>query len=464
MSDFSGLSSAITGLNAHRRRIDIISQNIANVETPGYHRQVTDLQSLSSGGSGLFSGPAGAHGGVEASVSRRWDQILDSNAKNERSRTSSLEAQAAAMTSLEANIGSFSSGGLAGRLQELFNGFDDLANNPKDLAVRNVVLGNADAVASAINLEAATIDNAHESAVERATAFVGQVNSLAAGIAELDRSITAGVASGNDPNGLIDNRDRMATELAGLTDLNVGYEMDGQIRLSLNGHNLVSDGQFRPVKIASIADPALAPLGYQRYEIQSDNGRTLDLRGGAIHGTLITANDLVPQQRRALDDVANSIASSVNVLHAAGTALDGTTGNNLFDPTSITAHTFTVSVDVAGQPLKLAASDGSGALNNSIASAIADLGTDPTGPAAEHAELLASLGNRVRLLTNSAETAALASGRADQVLQSEVGVSLDEELADLVSAQRAYEASARMISAIDGMLDTLINRTGLVGR
>ncbi len=66
--------------------------------------------------------------------------------------------------------------------------------------------------------------------------------------------------------------------------------------------------------------------------------------------------------------------------------------------------------------------------------------------------------------TNSAETAALASGRADEALQSEVGVSLDEELADLVAAQRAYEASARMISTIDGMLDTLINRTGLVGR
>ena len=464
MSGFSGLSTAVTGLNAHRKRIDIISQNIANVETPGYHRQVADLESISSGRSGLFSGPAGSHGGVEASVSRRWDQILDTNAKNERSRTSSLEAQAAAMTSLESNIGSFSSGGLSGRLQELFNGFDDLANNPSDLAVRNVVLGNADAVASVINLEAATIDNAHQGAVERVTAFVDQLNSLAAGIAELDRNITAGVASGDDPNGLIDSRDRMATELAGLTDLNVGYEMDGQIRLSLNGHNLVSDGQFRPVKIAVTADPALASLGYQRYEIQSDSGRTLDLRGGAIHGTLITANDLVPEQRRALDDVANSIALSVNVLHAAGTALDGTTGNNVFDPASTTAHTFALSADVAGQPLKLAASDGSGALNNSVASAIADLGTDPTGPAAEHAELLAGLGNRVRLLNNSAETAALASGRADQVLQSEVGVSLDEELADLVSAQRAYEASARMISAIDGMLDTLINRTGLVGR
>ena len=464
MSSFSGLSTAITGLNAHRKHIDVISQNIANVETPGYHRQVAELSSLGSGRSGLFSGPAGEHGGVEASVSRRWDQILDGNAKNERSRTSSLEAQAAAMTSLEANIGSFSGGGLSDRLQELFNGFDDLANNPSDLAVRNVILGNADAVASAINLEAATVDNAHQSAVERATVFVDQLNSLAASIAELDQNIAGGVASGSDPNGLIDSRDRMATELAGLTDLNVGYEADGQIRLSINGHNLVSDGQFRPVQLVSVADPALTPLGYQRYEVQSGNGRTLELRGGAIHGTLVTANDLVPQQRRDLDDVANSIASTVNALHAGGTGLDGTTGNNLFDPASTTAHSFAVSVDVIGEPLKLAASDGSGALNNSVASSIADLATDPTGPAAEHAEMLAGLGNRVRLLTNSAETAALASGRADEVLQSEVGVSLDEELADLVSAQRAYEASARMITTIDGMLDTLINRTGLVGR
>ncbi len=464
MSSFAGLSTAITGLNAHRKRIDIISQNISNIETPGYHRQVVELSSLGSGRTGIFSGSAGSHGGVETSVSRRWDQILDGNAKNERSRSSSLEAQAEAMSSLEANIGSFSGGGLAGRLQELFNGFDDLANNPNDSAVRNVILGNADSVASAINLEAATIDNAHQSAVERATVFVDQVNSLSASIAQLDKDITGGVASGDDPNGLIDTRDRLATELAGLTDLNVGYETDGQIRLSINGHNLVSDGQFRPIQLVSTGDPALAPLGYQRYEVQSESGRTLDLQGGAIHGTLITANDLVPQQRRALDDVANTVATTVNALHAGGTGLDGTTGNNLFDPASTTAHTFAVSIDVIGQPLKLAASDGSGALNNSVASEIANLATDPNGPAAEHAEMLAGLGNRVQLLTNSAETAALASGRAYEVLQSEVGVSLDEELADLVSAQRAYEASARMISTIDGMLDTLINRTGLVGR
>lgn len=464
MSDFSGLSTAVSGLNAHRRRIDIISQNISNVDTPGYHRQVTELRSIHVGRAGLFAGPPGEHGGVDTSVTRRWDQILDTNAKNERSRASSLEQQADALSGLEDRIGSFTSGGLAGRLQTMFNGFDDLANDPNDLAVRNVVLGNAEAVASAINLEGAAIDTARQEAVERASKFVDELNGLASSIAELDRNIIAGVATGDDPNGLIDQRDRLATELAGLADVQVGYETDGQIRMSLNGHNLVSDGQWRPIQLASAPDAALAPLSYERYSVQSDSGRPLELRGGAIHGALTAANDLIPEQRVALDAVAASIVTSVNALHVTGTGLDGSTGNNLFEPTGTTAISLAVSGDVAGQPLRLAASDGSGQLDNSVARSLAQLGTDPTGPSALHAEVLTGLGNRVRLLNSSADTAALASGRADDALQSEVGVSLDEELADLVSAQRAYEASARMISAIDGMLDTLINRTGLVGR
>ncbi len=326
------------------------------------------------------------------------------------------------------------------------------------------MLGNAESVASALNLEGAAIDTAHQGAAERAGALVQQLNGLASGIAELDRNIVAGVAGGDDPNGLIDQRDRLATELTGLVNVELNYESDGQVRLSLNGHNLVSDGQWRPVELASAPDPALAPFGYQRLSLQSDNGRNLELRSGSIHGVLTVANELVPQQRAALDAVAVDIATTVNALHTAGTGLDGSTGNNLFDPAGTNALTFALSADVAGQPRRLAASDGSGVLDNSVALGIAALATDPNGPSSNHAQMLTDLGNRVRLLTNSADAAALASGRADQALQSEVGVSLDEELADLVSAQRAYEASARMISAIDEMLDTLINRTGLVGR
>ena len=114
MSDFSALNAAVSGLYAHRKRIDIISQNVANAETPGYHRQVTELRAVESGQPGLHSGSPGEYGGVESSVSRRWDQILDSNAKKERGRAASLDSQAEAMRAIEANIGAFGESGLAG--------------------------------------------------------------------------------------------------------------------------------------------------------------------------------------------------------------------------------------------------------------------------------------------------------------------------------------------------------------
>ena len=464
MTDFAALNAAVSGLHAHTKRIDVISQNIANLDTPGYHRQVTDLESVSSGRSGLFSGPPGEYGGVQASVRRQWDQILDGNAKREHGRASSLDEQAGALGALEAQIGSLADGGLADRLQTLFNGFDDLANNPKDLAVRNVVLGDAEAVASVMNTEAVTIDIERQSSVDRAATYVDQLNGLAATIADLDRNIAAGVVTGDDPNGLIDQRDRLATELAGLVDAQIHYETDGQIRVSVDGHNLVGDGHWSPIRLTSAPDATLTPLGYERVSLETEAGRPIRLHSGAIHGSLAAANDLLPEQRRELDAIAVSLTTAVNALHVTGTGLDGVAGRNLFDPAATTALTFAVSADVAGEPSRLAASDGSGPLDNTVARGLAELGTDPTGPAAQHGEMLAALGNRVRLLDNAHETASLASGRADEALQNEVGVALDEELADLMSAQRAYEASARMISAIDEMLDTLINRTGLVGR
>ncbi len=464
MSDFSALNTAITGLYAHRQRIDVIGENIANIDTPGYHRQVTELTAISTQRPGLFSGSGGEHGGVSASVNRRWDELLENSARQEQSRASSLETQAGTLERLETEIGSLDAGGLADRLQKLWDAFDDLANDPKDLAVRNVVLGNAEAVASTINNESSVIDAGRGAAVDQAKVLVTQINQLSSSIALLDKSIVAGVAAGNPPNGLIDQRDARISELASMVDVQVAHQETGQVRISIGGHNLVADGQQRNIELLQTPDTALGGLGYQRVSVVTPNGTQLNIAGGSLHGTISVANDLMPEQRRALDGVAASIVSTVNALHMAGAGLDGSTGFALFDPAGTTAATMAVSVDLRSNPERLAASDGSAALDNKVALALAALGTDPNGPTALHTDMLTTLGNRVRTISDRARTASLASGRAAGLNQAAVGVNLDEELADLVSAQRSYEASARMISAIDEMLDTLINRTGLVGR
>ncbi len=463
MSDFSALNAAVTGLQSHRKRIDVISENIANINTPGYHRQVTNLTSIATGRQGLFSGRPGEHGGVEARVIRRFDNLLDSRAKREQSRAGSLQAQATAMTQLEDRIGPLSEG-LAGRLQQLWNAFDDVANDPGDLAVRSVAIGSATAVAEELNHEAAIIDEAHRDATSAAQYTVDRINELSANIAELDRNIIAGSSTQQEPHGLIDLRDRLASELSAFVDIQVTYRPHGELTISVNGHNLVADGRAQRIELAPTPDASLAPLGYDRLEVTNPSGRVLNITGGSLHGTLAVANDLVPEQHRALDGIATSLLTSVNAAHQAGSGLDGSTGNSLFDPAGTTAGTFAVSADVLGNPQKIAASDGSGALDNSVALSLASLGTDQNGPSAVHADMLAVLGNRVRSLTDRADAAEAGSARAEAAHQAAVGVSLDEELADLVTAQRAYEASARMVNAIDEMLDTLVNRTGLVGR
>ena len=463
MTGFSALNAAITGLNAHRQRIDVISENIANIGTPGYHRQLTDLTPVGNGRAGLFSGPAGQHGGVDASVRRRWDSLLESNVNRQQSKASSLGAQAAAMANLEGELGALG-GGLAAKLQALWDGFDDLANNPDDTAVRNVVLGSASAVAAALNRDGQSIDAARNNAASNAETLVGRINELASAIAELDTSVLAGAAGGNPPSGVLDQRDRLITELSGLINIDVVYQQNGQAHLSVDGHNLVSNGQSQDVQFTTSADPALGALGYERVSLATPSGRVLNPTGGMLHGALQLTNDVIPEQRIALDEVAASIVTTVNALHEAGTGLDGSTGNSLFDPAGITAGSFAVSADVAGQPDRLAASDGSGLLDNSVALALAALGTDPNGPSSVQADFIANLGNRVKTLSDRSETASLGAQYAQNVNQSQVGVNLDEELADLVTAQRAYEASSRMISAVDEMLDVLINRTGLVGR
>ena len=463
MSDFSTLNTAATGLYAHQRRIEVIGENIANMETPGYHRQTTHLSALDTYQPGLFAGAERRHGGVTAEVNRRWDELLDTNAKRERGRSASLETQASELGAVEAELGTLGEG-LAARFQELWNSFDDVANSPDDLAVRSVVLGNAEAVAAGLRRQGETLDGRRISTIENIRDAVGHANQLSARIAELDQTIAATNAAGGVPSGALDERDRLASELIGLTGSEISYNELGQVRLALDGFNLVGDGQAGTLSVDEVADPTLAPLGYDRVVVHSPAGRTLTMTAGSVHGSLQMANVVLPDLVTGLDAVAANTVATVNGLHQAGTGLDGTTGSSLFDPAGVRAVDVAVSVDVAGRPERIAASDGSGVLDNTVARAIAELGTDPNGPSNLHARFVADLGSQVSTLVGRADVARLASEHAEAARQSAVGVNLDEELADLVSAQRAYEASARMISAVDQMLDTLINRTGIVGR
>ena len=189
--------------------------------------------------------------------------------------------------------------------------------------------------------------------------------------------------------------------------------------------------------------------------------------GGEAAGLLTVANSRrSPTPSASLDAVAaRAWSAEVNTIHAAGQDLDGDTGWNFFDPAGTTAASISLSADVVGQPRRIAAGQvGAGAWDAGVAQQLAGLRELDGGPDDAYAELVGSLGVKVGSTRARATAQSSVLQRVDEARLAARGVNIDEEMIDLVSAQRAYEASARVVNAVDEMLDVLVNRLGLVGR
>ncbi len=466
MADFASLNTAYTGLSTHQRRIDVIGENIANASTPGYRRRRVDLAAIEGpNGIGVFTGIDRAGRGVEIrSIDQVMDPLLEAAARDGAAHAATLGIRTEALEQLEAAWGSFGDTGISAALDALGTAFDDLVNDPGDLAVRTVVLQRAEAVADAVrDAHAAGLD-VQRGLDGRADTVVSRVNDLSAAIAATDADIVAARAAGADGASLEDARDRLVDELVSLVGGDVRVDDDGSVSISVDGLRLVGDGRAETLTVARVADPALAVHGFDRVEIQTTSGRALTIRRGDLAGTLDGANGVVGDQLDALVGFTTALAGAYNTAHALGAGLDGTAFRSFFDATG-GPGSFAVHADVAGQPERIGArSLGEGSLGTSVAEELAALADDPDGPTAAWDRIVTELAATTASARARSDAAGVNAASAEAARTAVSGVSLDEEMTELISAQRAYEASARMISTVDEMLNTLINNTGLVGR
>ncbi|MEM7325636.1 MAG: flagellar hook-associated protein FlgK [Actinomycetota bacterium] len=464
MGNFGSLNIAYTGLNAHQKRINVIGENIANVNTPGYHRQRVELSPVDNLTRGFISGVGRESGGVQITdVARLRNKTLSDHARAQSATKAARNVAAETLQALEQSVGGLDPGGLHDQMAALFNSFDDLANAPEDPATRQVVLQRAENLSRGFTRTATAMDLVREQTESSATESVRQINALSAEIAFIDQEILGALTVEADPNTLTDQRDTMIDKLAEIADVQVMERSNGQVTLSLDGHLLVSNGKANSIAIEHRTDPALATLGYADVVIVEPSGRELDIRGGKLSADLTALSTTIPDGRRDLESVAIELADQINTIHRTGAGLDGSSGLDLLE-VGPDAGQLQVSADVAGQPEKLGAGvPFSGTLDNQTARELAQLADSPTGPMAVFVEGVATLAARVATANSSAEAATVASAQADSLALAAGGVSLDEELTDLITAQRSYDASARLMTAIDEMLQTILN-TGLVGR
>lgn len=459
---FSGLSIGLSSLYAQRRGLEVTGHNIANANTEGYSRQRVRLQA--DGGPiapAYYSRWNGAGNGVVvADVQRLRDVFLESRAVRERGSEAGLRGRALVLGRVEAILSEPGDLGLQSQLSEFWSGWDDIANQPTDLAGRSQLLQRAQTLATGINQASARLDAQWAASHEQLGATAQDINATAAAVAQLNAGVMAATKAGLSPNDLSDQRDLLVQRLGDLAGVTLHAGEAGSVDVYVGGTALVRGASAERLAVQGVATlntPAgTAALGWEKDGFPAPVG-------GAAAGLLAGLNEVLPRYRDGLDQLAASLRSTVNTQHRLGTDAEGLAGGDFFVGTSAADMrvSFTDPARIAASSAPAGATGDRGGDN---AAAMAELATATDGPDARYRRTIVQLGVEAQTANRRVDIQSDILRQVEAQRESEAGVNLDEEMTSMLAYQRGYEGAARFVTAVDQMLDTLINRTGLVGR
>lgn len=410
--------------------MEVASGNVANAGNPNYHRREAVLAEA-----------VGLPGGVDVALVRRIKSAYTA------SRLEAAEAQAGSaeladevLQQIEAILGDTSEGGLSGILDRFFNAMRELSTRPDDDALRRVVVEAGRDVALKLRTLHGELADLGTNLDERIAGMVEQARTAAADVAHANISLHAGTLPRPE---LEDRRDAALRELARLVG---ARSADGGNVVSVGGTAIVQGGVVRDLGL-SAADGGSTALAF----IWNEDGSQAAGVGGALGEAARLRDETIPGYMKALDDLAQRLISTVNGLHRAGTDLQGGTGTDFFVGSG--AADVDVNPDVVLDPSRIAVSATGAPGDGTIGRQIADAAEALRSPLRE---LVGRLGAEVKAARDRAEArkASLDALVAEQ--QSVSGVSLDEEMTNLVRFQKAYEAAARVVTFADEMLSALL--------
>ncbi len=473
MSTFSGLELGRRALSTSQQALDVIGHNTANVNTPGYSRQIVNLRTTDpytlAGTNAPTYGQVGT-GVAVSSITRIRDSFIDG-----RVRTSLSDGGAASQTALllrrvESAFTEPGSSGIGAQITKFFNAFSDLSSHPESSATRSTVTNAGQNVASAFRSVKSVLDEINPEITAAIALKVKDINSLSEQISGLNTQIAQAVAAGQQPNDLKDRQGQLLDQLSGLVAIKTvnvvnsttGQET-GEINVSVGGYGIVQGASAGRLPTTILKDgngPAL----------QTDSGIPIQLDGGDLYG-LVQAGQLVDGYSAKLNDLAAKLISTVNTQHQSGVDLNGSAGEVFFAGTD--AGTIKVSPAIAANSNLIAASAKPAAGfpfapgNGDNARALAQLSSTKVSGNYTLNEYynanVSEIGSDSKAFQDySANNEKIAAQL--QAQQSSVsGVSLDEELTRMLQYQKSYQAAARIVNVMDDVLDRVINGLG-VGR
>lgn len=481
-STFLALETARRALVAHQRALEVIGHNIANAGTPGYVRREPILAAtpgyVVETGAG-FKRPGTVGTGVEiVRIKRVFDGFLESRIRQAGVTLGLWEGRNDALSQVEAVFGEPSDAGLADALSKFFAAWDELAKRPESIAVRTALVEEAKTLASYFNQVLRGLRELARDLDDGIGTRVDEINSLAREIAAQNREIVRITAIGNDPADLKDKRDVAIARLSRLINISAFETRDGSVVIQIGSRELVRGDSVNELRFESGTLPGeLLDLGVDEQEsrvVWANDGNSADISGGEVGGLLQVRNSDIGAYYKDMEALVTTLAGEVNRLHRSGYGIDSTHDIDFF-MYDLGHRTLSVNPaldpDAGGDVAKVAASANAGVVGDgSVALAIAGLedaltmGGGKVSFGGFYQQMIADIGTNARQAAHMVQVHEATLHQYTNNKDSISGVAIDEEMVNLMRYQRAYEAAARLTTAIDEMLDTLINGTGLVGR
>lgn len=473
----NALNAGKTSLEVNQKSIEITGNNISNVNTEGYSRQKAEFQTYPAMNFGnFFIGQ-----GVKISnVSRDHDVFIDKQIERKASDFGYQDALTRPLSELE-RVFNVTEDNISTDIDTFFDSLQELSADPSDLVQRNNVILQGEVLSTSFNNAINDLNGITENINDTLLSKLDEVNSQIREIADLNERIFTIEISGQSANSPRDQRDAVAKELAKSLGAQTTEDANGMLAVTLPGGLPLVQG-ILPMSISGEVVGSELTLQLHAGGVTRDlSARSL---GGAFQGLMSVRDELIPELAGELDKLAYELSVQVNLQHQAGGALDSSTGNLLFNmPPNYVASPpgpAPTAAEYAGAARHIAV------VITDPAKIAAGAAPDPGPPAGtvapgdnSNALILSNIGDNylingvdsftslygkitAKVGVESNQNQLSLKGAEDAMNQLEnfrdglVGVSLEEEMINLIQYQRGFESSAKFLSTVDEMMSTII--------
>lgn len=470
---FGTLNIGVKGMTAAQTALQTTSHNVSNMNTPGYSRQRVNLQADNPYN---YTGVGQLGTGVKMSgVVRVVDDYVTKQIQEETSSYSRHATKSDALSQLEMIFDEPSETGLSAGFSRVYAAWNYLGSSPELATAKTMVSQESQTLTDTIKQMANQIEGLEGDTLYSIKKDVLDFNEKVGQLSTLNKQIFNVVIKGQTPNDLLDQRDRLTTELASIADVTITYGKFQGVKLEL-GDNLVLDGDT----INKLAINPNGPKGQVEIHTAGGQFEAVSIANGSIKGSQ-EALEVINDKKVELNQLAYSFATAINTVHGKEffTVLKTDAAKNITVNAAIKADTSLIN---AGKDL-----DNPAAGDGSRATAISALATtklnyfqgadfvgkydgktmsfEPqtggTTTNGAYNDMVTSMGIIKQQADNIAASQSEVLGFLEDRRSSISGVNMNEEVVDMMKFQSAFQANARIISIIDEMLDTLINRTGV---